>query len=80
MNRILDREKYIPRILDETVDHRLSAFGAVCIEGPKWCGKTWTSSFHSNSEILIGDPANNFKIGLWRNYRRLWYWKERLPA
>ena len=61
MNRILDREKYIPRILDETVDHWLSAFGAVCIEGPKWCGKTWTSSFHSNSEILIGDPANNFQ-------------------
>lgn len=61
MNRILDREKYIPRIIDETVDRWLSAFGAVCIEGPKWCGKTWTSSFHSNSEILIGDPANNFQ-------------------
>jgi len=35
--------------------------GAVCIEGPKWCGKTWTSAFHSNSEFLVGDPDNNFQ-------------------
>ena len=39
----------------------LATFGAVCIEGPKWCGKTWTSSYHSNSEFLIGDPANHFQ-------------------
>ncbi|MDE7349119.1 MAG: DUF4143 domain-containing protein [Clostridia bacterium] len=36
-------------------------FGAICIEGPKWCGKTRTSSFHSKSEIMIGDPSNNFQ-------------------
>ena len=35
--------------------------GALCIEGPKWCGKTWTSSFHSRSEIYLGDPAGNFQ-------------------
>lgn len=34
----------------------LKVFGAVCIEGPKWCGKTWTSSYHANSEFLVGDP------------------------
>ena len=39
----------------------LDVFGAVCIEGPKWCGKTRTSSHHSNSEFLVGDPANNFQ-------------------
>lgn len=39
----------------------LNVFGAICVEGPKWCGKTWTSSFHSNSEILIGDPAGNYQ-------------------
>lgn len=27
----------------------------------KWCGKTWTSSYHSNSEIYMGDPAGNFQ-------------------
>lgn len=52
---------YKPRIIDAKVGEYLSAFGAVCIEGPKWCGKTWTSAQHSKSEIYIGDPANNFQ-------------------
>lgn len=53
--------EYRPRIIDKQVDEYLSAFGAVCIEGPKWCGKTWTAAYHSKSEIYIGDPANNFQ-------------------
>ena len=61
MNKIAEQSKYKPRIIDKTVAKYLSTFGAVCIEGPKWCGKTWTSSYHSNSEFLIGDPANNFQ-------------------
>lgn len=52
---------YRPRLIDGRVEEYLSAFGAVCIEGPKWCGKTWTSSYHCASEIYIGDPANNFQ-------------------
>jgi len=51
------RQNYKPRVIDAKVKEYLSAFGAVCIEGPKWCGKTWTSSYHSK----IGDPANNFQ-------------------
>ena len=51
----------MPRLIDEKVDRYLRSIGAVCIEGPKWCGKTWTSSYHCNSEILIGDPAGNFQ-------------------
>ena len=61
MGKIMDKEKYLPRLIDDTVERYLSTMGAVCIEGPKWCGKTWTSSYHCNSEILIGDPANNFQ-------------------
>ena len=57
----MDRQNYMPRIIDRQVEEYLSAFGAVCIEGPKWCGKTWTSSYHSRSEIYIGDPAGNFQ-------------------
>ena len=52
---------YKPRIIDKKVKEYLKAFGAVCIEGPKWCGKTWTSSYHCRSEIYIGDPNNNFQ-------------------
>lgn len=57
----MDKQDYIPRIIDKKIDEYLESFGALCIEGPKWCGKTWTSSYHSNSEIFIGDPAGNFQ-------------------
>ena len=33
----------------------------MCIEGPKWCGKTRSSSFHCKSEIFIGSPERNFQ-------------------
>ena len=54
-------ENYMPRIIDKKISEYLETFGAVCIEGPKWFGKTWSSSFHSNSDIFIGDPAGNFQ-------------------
>ena len=57
----MKRQDYRPRIIDKTLTEYLSAFGAVCVEGPKWCGKTWTSSYHSNSEVYLGDPAGNFQ-------------------
>ena len=57
----MKEERYRPRVLDRQVEEYLSAFGAVCIEGPKWCGKTWTSSYHSQSAIYLGDPAGNFQ-------------------
>lgn len=61
MKKVADKSKYKPRIIDDMVRKYLDTFGAVCIEGPKWCGKTWTSSYHSNSEFLIGNPANSFQ-------------------
>lgn len=60
MKRIVDKSKYKSRIMDEQVKKYLATFGAICIEGPKWCGKTWISSYHVNSEFLISDSTNNF--------------------
>lgn len=57
----MDRQKYLPRIIDNKIEEYLKIIGAVCVEGPKWCGKTWTSSYHSKSAIYIGDPAGNFQ-------------------
>lgn len=57
----MNKEKYIPRIIDKKLKEYLEVFGAVCIEGPKWCGKTWTSAMHSESQIFIGDPSGNFQ-------------------
>ena len=48
------------RFIDAQVDFYLSTFGAVCIEGPKWCGKTWTGTMHSKSAFMLADPADNF--------------------
>ncbi len=57
----MKKEDYMPRIIDARLDEYLAVFGAVCVEGPKWCGKTWTSAHHSSSAIFIGDPAGNFQ-------------------
>ena len=57
----MDISGYKNRMIDKNIEEHLLAFGAVCLEGPKWCGKTWTSRKHSNSQILIGDPAGNFQ-------------------
>ncbi|MDD4795927.1 MAG: DUF4143 domain-containing protein [Bacilli bacterium] len=57
----MDKNLYKPRIIDEQIKKYLKIFGAICIEGPKWCGKTWTSNFHSKSIIMLGDPAGNFQ-------------------
>ena len=57
----MNRAEYKPRIIDATVEKYLRTFGAVCLEGPKWCGKTWTSAEHANSEFYVGDPTGNFQ-------------------
>ena len=57
----MEREDYKPRLIDNIIDSYLEAFGAVCVEGPKWCGKTWTSSYHCKSEIMLGNPDGNFQ-------------------
>ena len=61
MKKIADKTKYKARIMDDEVEKYLETFGAVCIEGPKWCGKTWISSYHAKSEFLIADSSNNFQ-------------------
>ncbi len=52
---------YKERIIDKKIDRYMNMYGGVCVEGPKWCGKTWTSRNHVVSEISIGDPEGSFK-------------------
>ena len=56
----MNKNEYKPRIVDKIIKKYLKTFGAICIEGPKWCGKTWTSLHHSKSAIMIGDPSRKF--------------------
>ena len=53
----LSKEGYRPRLIDERITRYLKIFGAVSIEGPKWCGKTWTSLNHANSVSYVTDKS-----------------------
>jgi hypothetical protein len=50
--------QYQPRIVDGELADRLSAVGAVVIEGPKACGKTATARQIAASEVLLDVDAN----------------------
>ena len=60
----LRKEEYINRLVDRKINKYLSVFGAVSIEGPKWCGKTWTSLNHANSVVLLDDEETRQKADL----------------
>jgi hypothetical protein len=47
---------YISRIADRILADRLEVSGAVLVEGPKWCGKTWTSLQASKSHLFMQHP------------------------
>lgn len=59
-------ENYKKRIVDDKIERYLKLFGAIIIEGPKYCGKTWAGRYHSNSEILLhkttGEQSNNVEL------------------
>lgn len=57
----MENENYKPRLIDKHIGEMLEIFGALCVEGPKWCGKSWTSAHHSASVISLANPADNFQ-------------------
>ena len=57
----LTPKNYRPRIIDEEIEKNLKIFGAISIEGPKWCGKTWTALNHANSVAFLNNTADNFR-------------------
>ena len=56
----MNEKNYLPRLIDDKISLYLSAFGAISIEGPKWCGKTRTSLHHCTSSFYVGAPTGNF--------------------
>ena len=53
---------YLDRIVDAEVPVALGAAGAVLIEGPKGCGKTWTGQRFAHSEILLEERPDLWDI------------------
>lgn len=60
----LRKKEYINRLVDKKIEDYLSIFGAVSIEGPKWCGKTWASLNHANSVVYLDEEENKEKARL----------------
>ena len=54
----LTKEGYTQRLIDKELDELLDIFGAISIEGPKYCGKTWTALNHANSYVLLTKSDN----------------------
>jgi len=44
---------YHTRIIDAQLEEALGTFGAILLEGPRWCGKTWTMLNHANSVAYL---------------------------
>lgn len=49
----MEIKNYKKRIIDEKIERYLRLFGAICLEGPKYSGKTWTARYHAKSESLL---------------------------
>lgn len=60
----LRKEEYVDRLVDKKIEDYLSIFGAVSIEGPKWCGKTWASLNHANSVVYLDEEETRQKAEL----------------
>ena len=54
----LTRKGYTKRLIDDEIEELLTMFGAISIEGPKYCGKTWTALNHANSSVLLTKSDN----------------------
>ena len=58
---MLTKEGYLPRLIDAKIERNLSVFGAISLEGPKWCGKTWSALNRANSVVYLNNPENDYQ-------------------
>ena len=56
-----NENNYLPRLIDKQIEDYLKVFGAISVEGPKWCGKTWSSFKHAKSVVYLDDDATKAK-------------------
>ncbi len=58
---------YRPRLIEGRMDLLMESFGAVCVEGPRWSGKTWMSLRYARSQVNISELSDVQKIALASN-------------
>ena len=59
----LTEKGYKKRLIDDKIERYLDVFGAISIEGAKWCGKTWTALNHAESVSYVTE-TNIKKLAL----------------
>lgn len=57
----LKPSNYLPRHIDSLVEQRLSEFGAIEIQGTRWCGKSWTATAFAESMTRVDDSVALFQ-------------------
>lgn len=55
--RTLTMPGYLPRVVEDAISGALRRRGAVLVEGPRGCGKTWTARHHARSEARLDDAG-----------------------
>lgn len=53
---------YIPRLIDAQIVQYLSLFGALDIQGMRWCGKSWTAQAFGESITLVDQNLPTLSI------------------
>ena len=53
----MENNYYIPRLMDSVLKENLELYGAVSLEGCKWCGKSTTARQLANSSIEMQNPT-----------------------
>lgn len=48
-------KEYLPRLFDKILEFSLKSIGAILVVGPKWCGKSTTSSRYAKTIIDLTD-------------------------
>ncbi|MBR3257053.1 ATP-binding protein [Candidatus Saccharibacteria bacterium] len=48
--------RYLPRLIDKLIEEDLRLYGAVSIEGCKWCGKSTTAARFARSKLELQNP------------------------
>lgn len=48
-------KKYIPRLIDKTIDAKLKVIGGIVLRGPRGVGKTTTALHHANSSVRLDE-------------------------
>lgn len=58
----MEIKNYYPRCCDSLAEQLLATSGALLIEGPKWCGKTWVGRHIAKKCLVYARPRQRDEL------------------